>query len=404
MSNRIAARRLGAQRLVGRPFADPVEVVRSLGAVQAQDYAGAKWALAQRTTGSTEADIDALFDAGAILRTHVLRPTWHFVDPADIRWLLALTAPRVHAACAYQYRVLGLDDAAFARSDEVIAAALAGGVHLTRAELGRVLTAAGIAADGLRLGYLVSHAELEGVICSGARRGRQHTYALLDERVPPSRPLARDEALAELARRYITGHGPAQAADLSWWSGLTMTAAREALALAEGDLARTTVGDRTFWAAVVDESLVPRGEDRVVHLLPNYDELLVAFRDRSDAIDPALPADGRTPEALLGHVVVRDGLVVGRWRRAVDGGAAAVATGLLVELDAAERAGLEGAVAAFGAFLGRPVALSCGPLAIRRRPDGRQARTRLDRVATGPRGEHPTECGAELARGLPGMP
>jgi hypothetical protein len=357
MSNHIAAGRLAAQHLVGVPFADPVEVVRALGAVQAQDYPGAKWALSQRTAGTTEAEIDALFDAGAILRTHVLRPTWHFVAPADIRWLLALTAPRVHVASAYQYRTLELDDAVFARSDEAITRALAGGVHLTRAELGRVLEEAGIPSTGLRLGYLVMHAELEGLLCSGARRGRQQTYALLDERIPPSRPLARDEALAELARRYVTGHGPAQAADLAWWSGLTMKDAREALALADGGLVRETIGDRTFWVAQAAPTTPPR-EDRVVHLLPNYDELLIAFRDRSDAIDPALPVGGRTPEALLAHIVVRDGLVVGGWRRSVDGRAAAVATDLLVEFDAAERASLEAAAASFGGFLRRPVTLS----------------------------------------------
>jgi hypothetical protein len=357
IADSIAARRLVAQRLVGPSFGGPVDVVRAFGAVQAQDYAGAKWALAQRTAGATEADVDALFDAGAIIRTHVLRPTWHFVDLADIRWLLALTAPRVHAASAYQYRILELDDTVFARSDEAITRALAGGVHLTRAELGRVLEKAGISAGGLRLGYLVSHAELAGLICSGARRGRQQTYALLDERVPPTAPLARQEALAELACRYVTGHGPAQAADLAWWSGLTIAAAREALTLAEPRLVRESVGDRTFWVSPDSVRSVPPSDGPVVHLLPNYDELLIAFRDRTDAIDPALPADGRTPEALLAHIVVRDGLVVGGWRRAFGGPSATVETDLLVRLEERERRALEAAAGRLSAFLGRSVSL-----------------------------------------------
>ena len=358
MTPTIPVRRLAAQRLVGPPFSDPVEVVRALGAVQAQDYPGAKWALAQRTVGATDADLDRLFDAGAILRTHVLRPTWHLVDPADIRWLLAMTAPRVHAASAYQYRTLELDEAVIGRSADAMTRALAGGAHLTRAELKRVHEEAGIAADGLRLGYLMMHAELDGLICSGARREKQHTYALLDERVPPTRPLAREAALGELARRYVTGHGPAQAADLAWWSGLTIAAAREALSLAEPCLARESVGDRTFWVSADSARSGPPSDGPVVHLLPNYDELLIAFRDRTDATDPGLPADARTSEALLAHIVVRDGLVVGGWRRAFGGQSATVETDLLVWLDERERLALEAAVGRLAAFLRRPVSLA----------------------------------------------
>ena len=353
-SEPIAWRRLIAQRLAGSTFPTAPDAVRSLLAVQSQDYPGGKWGLAQRLEGATEADLDASFDAGEIVRTHVMRPTWHFVDPADIRWLLALTAPRVHQASAYQYRILELDAPVRAQSRGIIERALAGGRSMTREELRRALTDAGVPGTDLRLGYMLIDAELEGLICSGPRHGKQQSYALLDERVPPSRPRERDEALAEVARRYVEGHGPAQVADLSWWSGLTKSDARKGLDLATPPLVREAVGERTFWVspetpADVD---VPRP---IVHLLPNYDELLVSFRDRTDAMDPGLPAQARVAQVILAHVIVRDALVVGGWRRIDEGSSVQVEPNLLVPLDDREQEGLRAAVQRYQTYLGRAV-------------------------------------------------
>ena len=351
----IAWRRLLAQRLEGSTFASAADAVRSLLAVQSQDYAGAKWALAQRLDGATEADLDARFDAGELLRTHVMRPTWHFVDPADIRWLLALTAPRVHQASAYQYRILELDAPTRARSRSVIEGLLVGGRSMTREELRAAMTEAGVPGTSLRLGYMLIDAELEGLICSGPRKGKQQTYALLEERVPPSRPRARDEALTEVARRYVEGHGPAQVADLSWWAGLTMADARTGLELATPPLVRERVGERSFWIAPDAMPAMADTIPPVVHLLPNYDELLVSFRDRTDAMDPGLPPAARVAQVILAHVIVRDALVVGGWRRLDEGKAIRIEPDLLVPLDEIELAALRGAVRRFETYLGRPV-------------------------------------------------
>jgi len=198
----LALRRLQHQRLAQNPLATPAEIVTWLGAVQAQEYAGAKWALGLRLPNATDEVLERAFAEGTILRTHVLRPTWHFVTPADIRWLLDLSAPRVTAANAHMYRQLELDPALFARSHAVMAGALQGGRYLTRAEIGSALARSGIAADGLRLVYLLMRAELDAVVCSGPRRGNQVTYALLEERATPARRLPREEALAELTQRY----------------------------------------------------------------------------------------------------------------------------------------------------------------------------------------------------------
>ncbi|MBO0686334.1 MAG: AlkZ family DNA glycosylase, partial [Candidatus Dormibacteraeota bacterium] len=206
-----------------------------------QDYAGAKWALAQRTPGATESDLDRLFDEGAILRTHLMRPTWHFVLPQDVRWLLELTAARVKAVMAANDRVQQVDGQVLARTYKVLEGALGDAQHLTRAGLSAALEAAGIAAGGARLGHLLMHAELDGIVVSGPRQGRQFTYALLDERAPKARRLDRDEALAELTRRYFTSHGPAQVTDFAWWSGLTVKDGRRGLEMVGSCLVREVI-------------------------------------------------------------------------------------------------------------------------------------------------------------------
>src|SRR3989442_8665844 len=160
----IAHRRLHNQHITRRTLETPQALVEWLGAVQAQDFAAAKWALGLRLQGVKDDDIEQAFTDGAILRTHVMRPTWHFVSPADIRWLLALTAPRVHAANAHMYRKLDLDARICRRSDATLSKALEGGQHLTRAELRTVLQRHGIATGEERMAYLVMHAELEGVV------------------------------------------------------------------------------------------------------------------------------------------------------------------------------------------------------------------------------------------------
>ena len=214
-SDRIVGMRMRNLRLWGPPAGSPEEVVGHLGALQGQEFAYARWSVGQRTKGTDDATIGELFDEGAILRTHLLRPTWHLVLPADIRWVLKVTAPRVHALNAYRYRQLGLADDDLKKSNKLLEKYLAGASHMTRKEIGALLERSGIDVSGQRLAYLVMFAELDALICSGAMRGKQHTYALLDERAPDATELGMDEALAELTRRYFTSRGPATVKDLS---------------------------------------------------------------------------------------------------------------------------------------------------------------------------------------------
>jgi hypothetical protein len=257
--------------------------------VQAQDYSGAKWAIGLRARGVTEVDVDRAFDAGAILRTHVLRPTWHFVAPDDIRWMLDLTAPRIHAANGYAYRLCELDASVFRRSRKVLARALRGGRARTRSELASALRSEGIAAEGLRLAALMMDAELEGIIVSGPRRGKHFTYALLEERAPSARTLTREEALAELAKRYFASHGPATLRDYAWWSGLTAREANAGIEAVAPALRKEVIGSQTRWS--VGAKVPQPGASATAHLLPNYDEYLVAYKDRGPVVGSS-PGNG----------------------------------------------------------------------------------------------------------------
>src|SRR5438128_282472 len=223
----IAHRRLHNQHITRRTLETPQALVEWLGAVQAQDFAAAKWALGLRLQGVTDDDIEQAFTDGAILRTHVMRPTWHLVAPEDIRWLLALTAPRVHAVNAHMYRKYEVDGPSLALCRRVLEQALRDHNYLARRELVSLLEQVGITTgDTIRTSLLMMHAELEGVICNGPMRRKQFTYALIEERAPNTLTLTREEALAELASRFFTSHGPATAQDFAWWSGLTVADAR----------------------------------------------------------------------------------------------------------------------------------------------------------------------------------
>jgi hypothetical protein len=355
----LAHRRLRNLRLEGPPFASPAEVVGWLGAVQSQDYGPAKWSVAARTSGVGDAEVDQAFADGTILRTHVLRPTWHFVLPVDIRWLLELTAPRVHALNAFSYRQLGLDGAVRERAAKLLAAALRGGNQLTRRELGEALQAGGIAASGFGLAYLLMHAELEGVVCSGARNGRQHTYALLEERAPQAASRSRQEALAELTLRYFASHGPATAKDLRWWSSLTAADVAEGLALAGSRLRAETLDGVTYWSAPSAAPPPRAAAPPTVHLLQGYDEYVVGYSESKWVLDPDGTARSRWQERTVANgVVVLDGQVAGHWRRLLKGRSVAVEAALYEPLGDAAARSLEAAVARQGAFLGLPATLA----------------------------------------------
>jgi hypothetical protein len=294
-TSNVLRQRLHNQKLSSSEIENPADVVRWLGAVQAQDYGAAKWALALRMRNATHAQIEAAFNEGQFVRTHLLRPTWHFVAPEDIRWMLELTAPQINRRSAGTYRRYELDDTVLRRCNKVFIKALRGGKHLTRAVLRAALNKSGIAADDtVRMGHILLHAELNGVVCSGPRIGKQFTYALLEERVPQAKPLPREEALVKLTQRYFTSHGPATLQDFIWWSGLTSADARRGIELAGEKETRITQ--------------IPNRIENPCHLLPVFDEYFVAYKERATI-------DGLNNWDLLGPTIIINGKVVGTWKR-----------------------------------------------------------------------------------------
>ena len=350
----IARQRLINQGLVKPTLKTASEVVAELGAVQAQDYAASRWGIAQRTVGLTDDQIEREIDDGSMVRTHVLRPTWHFVAAADIHWMLALSAPRVHAANAYWYRWLEVDDALARRGRSVFTKALRDGKQLTRTELGKALTRAGIqVTNSMRLACIVMRAELDGLICNGQRRGKQFTYALLEERVTKPAALERDAALLELARRYFTTRGPATVEDFAWWSGLTKADAKRAVDAAATHLRQLSVEGRSYWSPATQRA--ERVSSPLVHLLPNFDEFFVGLKDRS-AFGARLEASGvkaRT-SALSGHALVIDGQIVGGWKRTLTAHNVMVEPKPLIQLSEAERRAVGVAARKLGRYLGLP--------------------------------------------------
>ncbi|MEX0755611.1 MAG: winged helix DNA-binding domain-containing protein [Actinomycetota bacterium] len=348
----ITTRRLANQYLIGRKAPDLLDVVRHLGAVQAQDYPGARWAIGRRTTRIRDTDVDAELASGTLVRTHVLRPTWHLTTSEDIRWLLELTGPRVQQGSAGRYRQLELDPATLRKGSRLMLKALEGGNHLTRNELAEVLTRGRVDIAGQRMPYLLMNAELEQIICSGPRKGKHHSYAAFDERVPAlDAPFDRDRAVVELTRRYFASHGPATPHDFAWWSGLTVTDGRHGLEKLGDEVVATQTEVGTYFALRPAKRSLLRSPQ--LHLLPNYDEYVGSYRDYWPVFDRTHLGIRDQTDVFNRHIVVLDGQVIGGWRRSLHGRSVDVETNVLVRLRRAEHDALEREVATYARFVGK---------------------------------------------------
>jgi len=307
MKASLAGPRQAALGLTGPPFTSPADVVAHLGAVQSQAYGMALWSLGRRLEAATLDTVHESFQRGDLVRTHVLRPTWHFVMPGDLRWLLQLSAPRVHRLMASSAKQLELTTALLERSAGVIVDELADGRPRTRAELGLALAEAGLPSTGTALAHQMVFAEIEALVCSGPMSGPHPTYVLASARVPTTDPLPIDEALARLALLYFRGHGPARAKDLAWWSSLTLAESQRAITLA--GLRPLEHDGQAYWATdeQPEAAPVPRAQ-----LLPNFDEYISYVRDPDD-----LAHLGGTIQDVMrsSGLLFVDGQVTGSWTR-----------------------------------------------------------------------------------------
>jgi hypothetical protein len=356
----ILSQRLNNQLLVNSTCREPEAVVARLGAMQAQEYAMARWAIGLRLIDATDAAVEAAFNDGRILRTHVLRPTWHFVAPSDIRWLLALTAPRVRQSMAFNDRKFEVDGPLLRRSHAVFKKALRGGNQLTRAELQSALSRTKITADGTRLAHVVAHAELDALICSGPRRDRQFTYMLMDERVPATKALTREAALAELSRRYFATRSPATVQDFSWWSGLTLKDARAGVTMLGPGFAKEIIAGREYVLLTNSNATASGKKISFTALLPDYDEYGIAYEDRRALCSlPGKNADTAITarDMAYNRMIIVDGRIAGSWKRTEQKGEFAIETSFFSPPTKAALRTLKKAAERYSAFIGKSVRL-----------------------------------------------
>ena len=309
----ISNTRLINQQIGDTNFTTPKEIVGWMGAMQAQDYRMAKWAIGLRLLGITDSLIEDSFNKGEILRTHVLRPTWHFVSAEDIYWMLELSAPQMKRAMKSRDKQLGLDENIFLKSNSIIAKALSGEKHLTRSELEVKLQRAKISTNEQRLIHLMFYAELSGIICSGKVDGVNQTYTLLAESVKTTKHILRDEALAKLAERYFKSRGPATLEDFIWWSGLNITDAKHALEMIKRNFVTETIKSKTYWFA--DSFPMPEKRKSSLYLLPAFDEFIISYKDRTAVFPQEDQAKAFTSNGIFHPVIVMNGKAIGLWKR-----------------------------------------------------------------------------------------
>ena len=314
LNSNIAMTRLHNQQLISTKFKKPLELISWLGAIQGQDYAGAKWALGLRLPGITDTYVENEFAAKTLLRTWLMRGTLQIVSADDIHWMLNLLAPRIIKKNTRRYRELELDDDTLKQSNQVLKESLEGGTELNRKELLDILRKKGIGTEGQRAAYILQRASLDGLICQCGVDNNVPLYMSLD--MIPESDMDDDEALAELTRRYFKSRGPATLHDFIWWSGLLTADARTGLEAVKSELNQETIKGRTYWYFEEQSSQTNTGDSGanlpVVHLLPTYDEYLFAYRDRSASLDLKMR------KYLQGHyrsTISLDGQIVGTWRR-----------------------------------------------------------------------------------------
>lgn len=351
----LAARRLLNQRIAGERLSAPADAVRWMGAMQAQDYRQALWAIGSRTTGATAADVEAAIAARTIVQTWPMRGTLHFVAAEDAQWMLALLAPRSLAAARSRQRQLELDAETLARCERLVRQALQGGASLTRSGIMRLVEEARISTTGQRGYHILWYLAQTGVICLGPLHGKEQTFVLFDEWVLAPRLLARDEALAELAGRYFASHGPATVDDFAHWAGLTLGDARAGHEAARSGLLSERRGAKDYWSAADAPGRGPH-DTSDVYLLAGFEEYLLGYKDRGDVL-AAEHASKVVPggNGIFFPIIVVDGQVAGTWKRELTKSGVAITLSPFTPLDVSTRQ-LTAAAQRYGDFLGLPLA------------------------------------------------
>jgi len=349
----IANLRLHSQQIAKTQFKSPKEIVGWMGAMQAQDFNMAKWAIGLRLNKTKEKHINAAIDSAEIIRTHLLRPTWHFVSADDIYWMVDLTAPGILSSMKGRNKQLELTGAILKKSFAIIEKSLKDANHLTRKDLVNELNKAKIVTNENRSSHILFHAELEGIICSGKMKDKLPTYALLNERIKKPAPLKKEEALYKLACKYFESHCPATFQDFVWWSGLSMTDGRKALELIKSNFVSEKKDSKEYWFP--RSFSFPKKSKESVFLLPAFDEFLISYKDRSAVIHSDHREKTFSSNGIFWPVILVNGRAVGIWKREIKKNQLIISCGIFDKKNKVSKELLEKATRELGYFLNCPV-------------------------------------------------
>jgi hypothetical protein len=355
MNSSIPEFRLNNQQITANKFDSPNRLVAYMGAIQAQDYLMSKWAIGLRLPKSTDSQIEAALDAGQLVRTHVMRPTWHIVAGQDVRWMLAISKKQIKSAMSSYAKDLGIDTTMYNRSKDLIIKALEGSKNLTRTEIMTEIELAGIKTSSGHAVHFMMNAEVEGIVCNGVMRGKEQTYTLLDEKVPKGLTFSYEEAISELAKRYFMSHAPATIHDFNWWSGLGMNDCRSGIESIKSDLESFQFEEKIYFIPKDFTEIQPKNS---IFFLPAFDEYCVSYKNRNAVFNPAWHKEAITSNGIFKPIIVVNGQVVGIWKRTIKSKFIVIETTFFDKKDRLENALIEQSLVGFSDFWGLPVEIA----------------------------------------------
>lgn len=341
-------------RLVNQQIAEPEfsavrDIINWMGAIQSQDYPMSKWALGIRMINSTDKMIETAFERGEILRTHILRPTWHLVSAENIRWLLKLTAPGIKKRLKTRQKELNLNESVLKKCNSIIRDSLKGGNHLTREELAAILDKAKVPLETHRIYHVLVNSELEGITCSGRIKGGKQTFALFDERVPETKELTKEESLGKIAGIFFSSRGPATIQDFIWWSGLSVTDSKNALEIAKPDLVSEKSNSEIYWFS--NHYPFPKNEKISTYLLPAFDEFLISYKNRTASLPFNYRVKTVSDNGIFRPIIVVNGQVRGLWKRTMKKDKVIIEAKLFAPVSALIKNEIKKQCEAFGLYL-----------------------------------------------------
>lgn len=315
MKKLILFHRLNSHSLVNTDITTPSSLVSWMGAIQSQDFNMGKWGIGVRLKGINDQQIEDSLNKGEIIRTHILRPTWHFVSAEDIYWMLELTAPKIKKALLSYNKELELSPELQAKTNSLIFEHLDKEPDLTRQEIGLIIEKAGIPVCNRRLNHIMFRAELEGIVCNGRIKNKKQTYCLLHKRVTKTTSLHKEESLERLARKYFQSHSPATLQDFVWWSGLNIRDAKEGMESIRQDFYTETIDNQEYWFdnASPSDSI----DQDIIHLLPAFDEYFVSYKERKHILDSKYQKKVIVSNGVFRPMIIKNGEIIGTWKRVV---------------------------------------------------------------------------------------